>query len=140
MLKKIKIGGKEITLPSYITSLQNVSQSNSDCVIACGVHPGGTLLLVTGVGEVKEIVPNGRMIPISAVPIGGGEYMEVTFRGEVSPRIISSRPAIRSARSCLLGGELHLGNTYVGNFEISQDVGYNEDNDSGTEEDNFGRG
>jgi hypothetical protein len=33
-----------------------------------------------------------------------------------------------------------MGNTYVGNFEISQDVGYNENNDSGTEEDNFGRG
>lgn len=136
MLKKIKIGGNEITLPSYIVALQNVSQVNPDCVIACGVR-GGTLLLVTGGGDVKEIVPNGRMIPTSAMPIGGGEYVEVTFQGEVSPRILASRPAIRSARSCLLGGELHLGNTYIGNFEISQDVGYNENNDSGTEEDNL---
>ena len=139
-MKKLQIDGKEITLPPYITSLQNVMDVNPDCVIACGVHSDGTLLLLTGGGDVREIVPNGRMKPSTAYPIGGGEYMEVTFQGESSPRIIASRPAIRSSRRCLTGGELHMGNTYVGNFEISQDVGYNENNDSGTEEDNFGRG
>lgn len=118
-MKKIKINGKEIILPSYITILQNVSQLNPDCVIACGVHPSGVLVLVTGIGDIKEIMPNGKMIPIAAKPIGNGEYIEVIFREDDSPRILASRPVIRSAKSCLLGAELHIGNTYIGNFEIS---------------------
>jgi len=118
-LKTIKINNKEITLPSYITILQNMSCLNHDCIVACGVHTSGVLLLVTGSGDIKEIIPNGKMIPISAKPLGNGEYFEVIFRGNDSPKILAARPAIRSSRSCLLGGELHIGNTYIGNFEIS---------------------
>ena len=118
-MKIIKVGCKEITLPSYMMSLQDITQTNPDCIIACGVHPSGVLLIVTGDIDTKEIIPNGRRHPITAKPIGHGEYIEIKFQGDDLPRILASRPVIRSARSCLLGGELYIWDTYVGNFEIS---------------------
>lgn len=137
MSKKIILKGREFNLPEYIDVLQNVSDKNSDCIVACGVRNDGTLIIITGAGEVRELKPNGKTVPVKASPVKEGHFIEVHFKNYTSSRILSSALVVRSSKNCLLGGELHLGNIYVGNFEISQDVGYNENNDSGTEEDNL---
>lgn len=137
MSKKLKINGKEITFPSYISILQNVSIFNHKCIIACGVHSDGTLLIVTNEGTIKEIKPNGKLIPTYAVPLKDGECIEVKFKGKSTPKILISELVIAAAKDCLLEGDFYMGNTYIGNFEISQDTEYNENNCSGVEKNNI---
>lgn len=117
----IKIRNSEVILPDYMNSLvQSVIDTVSkekDCssrIVSCGVNPNdGILYLVTGLPEVRHIIPNGDLRPKFSTPVNSGTELIVEFKDVEGYHSIYSRLAIAKSCSSHCNSKLHVNDTYV---------------------------
>ena len=120
---------KEISLPNYIKALPQeeidqltVSSFAKVVVIACGIHPqDGSLMLITGTGNIFSIVPNGKMRPMAAEPISGGEYIKVIFYPPYGMHVLSSQSALSLARDEVLNAQLVVNGKSMGTLTSEEE-------------------
>lgn len=103
------------TIESIATSTDAVGR-----VLACGVDPrDDSLTIVTFEPAVRTIVPNGRLIPASAVPSEDGRHVNVTFQGHAHVCRLDSAAAISASSDALRGVTIHVGDTYMGELDVT---------------------
>ena len=122
------VSQKEVVLPDYMSTLpqeeidQILSTSISDAVISCGINPDKSLVLVTASLSVREIIPNGRLVPDYCRPLEGGVGILVKFEGESKMNYIDASLAIKGGRDCLSESKLFLNDNYLCDVEVTQET------------------
>lgn len=113
----------ELEIPDYMTSLTQEeidvvleSVDRFERIISCGVL-GDSLRFITGSGQVREIVRNGKLSPGRAFPCNGGRNIKLTFT-ESGERIVPSSLVLKYSKNSLNNSELFVNNSYVCDAEI----------------------
>lgn len=110
----------EITLPAHILALTQdeidaITNSTDamNLIIACGIDPeDSSLVVITGLGDVRILKPNGSLIPSYAKPRDAGKCLELSFVGHSGFFIIDSNLVIVQSESFIEGQSLIIGNSY----------------------------
>lgn len=118
-----KVDLNELTLPSYMTSLSqghiDALTAESDVrVIACGVDPSdNSLVFVTNKLEVRQIVPNGKMVPLAAKPSQRGDTILVSFKDIDGNFEILTDLAHSVSKNLMLRSSIFLNHNYLVDLE-----------------------
>lgn len=126
MLETLHINNREISLPSFMTSLPKevvnylVSlEDSSSRIMAAGVDKKDhSLVFLTGAGDVRYIKPNGKSLPVSGRPSYDGRHVFVTFQGSSDVFPIDSSLAIKTSESCMTGASLTVNDILIGDLDI----------------------
>lgn len=137
----IRSPGKEISLPPHITCLSEDLVDDifsvydaADRIVACGIDPrDSSLCLLTGDLNVRQISPNGTMIPTDAFPEFDGRHIVMSFKDYPGIFRIRSEVAIGMSESCLDGAEVALGGMKLASIDI-KDTYVNDESDAASAE------
>lgn len=110
----------EITLPEHVLALSqdeiDIITNSIDAmklIIACGIDPeDSSLIIITGLGDVRILKPNGNLIPTYAKPRDLGKCIELSFVDTSGFFIIDSKLVIDQSESFIEGQSLIVGNSY----------------------------
>jgi len=123
------VSGKEVSLPEYMSTLPQeeidriLAEDANDAIISCGINPiDRCLMLITSTLSVREIKPNGRLIPDYCRPLEGGTGILVKFERESKVNYIDAALAIDRSQDCLCESKLFLNNNYLCDVEVKQEA------------------
>lgn len=123
-MNTIRIGDVEVDLPDYMSALSqraidhiSTLKDNNERIVSCGILDN-CLYLVTGVGDVRVLTPNGKLIPVSSVPLNDGMFISVEFNEKNV--VLSSPLVIKSSAGCLNNSQLFVNNNYTCELELEK--------------------
>ncbi len=126
-MKSLKISGKDFIFSNYMSCVDQEDIdyhsdqfSKESLTAACGVDlKDNCLIVVSFLGEVMFIKPNGHLIPVRSEVILFGRAIRIYFSNGTEA-IVESKIAISSADGQDVKSQLYINNSYLCDITSSE--------------------
>lgn len=119
-MKSLKIAGKDFIFSQYMSCVEqedidqfNEQFSAKDLIAACGVDPqDSTLIIVSFLGDVGFVKPNGKLIPSYATVMLFGRAVKIIFDSKLEV-VVESKVITSIATHQELGSQVYINDNYL---------------------------
>lgn len=119
-MKSLKIAGKDFTFSNYMSCVEqedidqfNEEFSEKDLIAACGVDiKDNTLVVVSFLGEVSFVKPNGKLIPLYASVMFFGRAVKIVFDSKQEV-VVESKSILSVSDNHIEASSLYIRDNYL---------------------------